>query len=157
MDESRQPGIRLDQVYLESAEFKHRPDFLSMPLQPAPGPLDVQMKLEFRTSADGNSGAIRMTVFTQGEGHYRFSIVVGAILSIVPGHENMSIQEYVNAGAAALLYPFAREVVANVTGRGRFGPVWLHPFNFMAATGASKATKAPEPSRSAARRARTAQ
>jgi preprotein translocase subunit SecB len=30
-----------------------------------------------------------------------------------------------------MLYPFLREAVANLTGRGRFGPVWLNPFNFM--------------------------
>jgi preprotein translocase subunit SecB len=33
----------------------------------------------------------------------------------------------------AMLYPFIREVVANLTIRGRFGPVWLNPFNLRGA------------------------
>jgi preprotein translocase subunit SecB len=32
-----------------------------------------------------------------------------------------------------ILLPFLREVIANFTGRGRFGPVWVNPINFRAA------------------------
>jgi len=49
-----------------------------------------------------------------------------------PGAENMSIATYLTGPATATLFPFVREALANITGRGRFGPVWLKPFNLNA-------------------------
>lgn len=87
-------------------------------------------------AADKRAGVVRMVIKTDNETkpHYEFEVIVAATISVEDGAENMSIEEYVRGGAGrALLYPFAREAVANLTGRGRFGPLWLHPFNFMAA------------------------
>src|SRR5438045_268170 len=114
MDETRQPGITLSQVYLESAFFEHRPGFLSLPAQAPPGALDIEAQLEYRLSEDRKGGAIRLTVLTNpnSDGYYRFKIVMGALLVVQAGAENMTIEEYVQTGAAALLHPFAREAVA---------------------------------------------
>jgi preprotein translocase subunit SecB len=49
----------------------------------------------------------------------------------MPGQENMALKEFFTTGSAhAVLFPFVREAVANITMRGRFGPVWLNPVNF---------------------------
>lgn len=85
---------------------------------------------------DKRAGVVRMVIKTDNETkpHYEFEVIVAATISVEDGAENMSIEEYVRGGAGrALLYPFAREAVANLTGRGRFGHLWLHPFNFVAA------------------------
>jgi preprotein translocase subunit SecB len=63
---------------------------------------------------------------------YNFEVQVAAIVVADPGEENMKPIEYATTHAGSMLYPFAREAVANLTGRGRFGPVWLRPFNFLA-------------------------
>ena len=78
------------------------------------------------------------------DGHYKFEITVVALVGVKPGGSNMSVTEYAQASAAALLYPFARELVANITGRGRFGPLWLLPFNFVAAVAGGGTIRPPE-------------
>jgi len=45
---------------------------------------------------------------------------------------NMPLDRYFTTSGAALLYPFVRQVVADLTSRGRFGPVWLNPMNVTA-------------------------
>lgn len=137
MDRSRQPGIVIHQVYLESARFGHRSDFLSLPAQPAPGELDVEMQAQYMMSEDGQSAVVRLTVHTvqESSGHYNFEVVIGALVGVQEDAQNMPLLAYARTAAPALLYPFAREIVANLTGRGRFGPTWLHPFNFVAALG----------------------
>lgn len=144
MDEERQPGLILSQVYLESASFKHRQDFLSLPPTPAPGELDVHMAAQYLLSDDKKSGVVRLTVSTQADakGHYEFEVTVGALLTVNEGNENLPLEEYARGNAPALLYPFAREAVANLTGRGRFGATWLHPFNFLAALAGEQSGRA---------------
>jgi hypothetical protein len=44
----------------------------------------------------------------------------------------MPLDRYFTTSGAALLYPFVRQVVADLTWRGRFGPVWLNPMNVAA-------------------------
>lgn len=158
-DSGRQPGIELRQIFAESVHFEHRSDSVTLPAHPAPGDLDVQMQVQFRLATDEQSGMLRMLVRTNPEsnGHYTFEIVVVALVGVKQGESNMSVTEYAQASAAALLYPFARELVANLTGRGRFGPLWLHPFNFVAGfTGggtiqpSARSTKAREAKKPAA-------
>lgn len=87
-------------------------------------------------AADKRAGVVRMVVKTDNDSnpHYEFEVIVAATISVEDGAENMGIEEYARGGLGrALLFPFAREAVANLTGRGRFGPLWLHPFNFIAA------------------------
>lgn len=144
MDKARQPGLILSQVYLESAKFEHRPDFLSLPPTPAPGELEVHMAAQYLVSDDKKSGVVRLTVSTNPEvkGHYNFEVIVGALMTVNEGNENLPIEEYARSNAPSLLYPFAREAVANLTGRGRFGPTWLHPFNFLAVMGGQQSGQA---------------
>lgn len=136
MDKAKQPGLLLSQVFLESASFRHRSDFLSLPAHPAPGEIQVVLEAQYMIAADKRAGVIRMVIKTDTENdpHYEFEVIVAATISVEEGAENMTVEEYAQGGSArALLYPFAREAVANLTGRGRFGPIWLHPFNFIAA------------------------
>ena len=145
-DSGRQPGIELRQIFAESVQFEHRADSVALPAHRAPGELDVQTQIQFRLAADERSGMLRMLVRTNpaSNGHYKFEITVVALVGVKPGEANMSVPEYAQASAAALLYPFARELVANLTGRGRFGPLWLHPFNFVAAVAGGSSLRPPE-------------
>jgi len=51
------------------------------------------------------------------------------IVSAVAGAENMTPLDYAQHVAPVTLMPFAREAVANLTMRGRFGPFWVNPSN----------------------------
>ena len=53
-----------------------------------------------------------------------------AVLVSRDAQPNMDPVEYVKSAAGPMLYPFVRETLANITSRGRFGSIWLKPFNF---------------------------
>lgn len=132
-DLTQQPGITIHQVYLESARFSHRADFLALPPNYPIGELQTELTMAFALdSADDSKAALRATLRTmKSDGAYDFEVTVGAVVqaAAVP---NFTVAEYAGTSGAALLIPFLREHVAAITGRGRFGPVWLHPMNILA-------------------------
>lgn len=130
-DESRDAGIRVSQIYLENASFRHREDHLNIPhtTRPDLGPIGVE--LEAGLSPDRGHAIVRVRVATTPDdtGLYAFELSMVALLRADDQHPNMPLEQYVSVAGTTLLYPFLREAVANLTGRGRFGPVWLAPFN----------------------------
>lgn len=57
---------------------------------------------------------------------------MSAILEKIEEHEKFELGTYLTSKGCALLFPFIRETIANLTARGRFGPVWLNPVNVVA-------------------------
>lgn len=135
-DPNKGPGIGVGQVFLEAASFSHRSDFLSLPVKTKPDIGDVAVEVQVGMSADEKAGLVRIRVATKDEGDpvYRVSIQMAASFQQNPGEENMPLPDFLNGPAIAFLYPFVREAFANLTGRGRFGPVWLNPFNVQQAS-----------------------
>lgn len=133
IDAAKQPGIRVAQIFLESASFNHRPDFLEYPPDSTVS-AELDIELESGVSDDGNRARVRIGVATRDDGDalYRFSFVMTALLEAEEQGANFPLSQYVRTNAWALLTPFVREVIANVTSRGRFGPIWLKPMNLLA-------------------------
>lgn len=135
MDPRKQPGIRIAQILLEEASFGHREDFLALsPSTPAEVG-DVQGQLQSGVFHGGTTGFVRIEVKTNPENRpvYNFHLTMLALVSQDEENANLSVEKYVPIAGPTLLYPFLREAVANLTARGRFGPVWLKPFNIKAA------------------------
>ncbi|MBA2527670.1 MAG: protein-export chaperone SecB [Pyrinomonadaceae bacterium] len=137
MDPTKQPGLQFSQIILVGAKFNHRPDVFALP----PTTLVEGMQLHIEAKVGGKPGdphaIIGIRAFTDDDPEllYRFDVEVAALVSQVPNEENLDPYEYAQNMGAAALYPFLRETVASITLRGRFGPVWLKPFNFALAEG----------------------
>jgi preprotein translocase subunit SecB len=137
IDPTKQPGIRIAQIFLERASFEHRPDFLAF--DPATAvETDIELNLSSGLSSDGSLGKIQILVSSKQETEplYRFSFLMTALVEAEEG-ANYPLPEYVKANALGMMFPFVRELVANVTSRGRFGPLWLRPVNLVALTAAA--------------------
>lgn len=134
MNQNKQPGIAIRQIYLEHAEFSHRPDALDLPAETRPSGGTVQMEVGLMHSTTNSDAGIRLSVWTAADAThlYRFRVQLIALATQIEGRENLTAREYVEQFGPSMLYPFARETVANLTMRGRFGPLWLDPFNFRA-------------------------
>jgi preprotein translocase subunit SecB len=141
MDETQPPKIRIAQIFLERASFEHREDSLSFP-PGTPISTEAQITLETGLSEDGSKARIRVSACSKpgSEDLYTFNLLMTALIE-QEGQGNMPLERYLAASAGALVFPFLREAVANLTGRGRFGPVWLNPVNLVA-----MAHQQPEPS-----------
>ena len=134
MDETRDPGIMIGQIYLDRAEFSHREDALGLPTTTRFEP-DLIVQFQGAISPDEKGGFVRITVETKPADRplYNVSVTMMALLQVEENRENLPLRDYVRTAAPAMMYPFLREAVASLTGRGRFGPIWLKPFNVAAA------------------------
>jgi len=144
MDETKQPGLTFGQVALAAVEFRHREDFLAF--APTNRAASMTINVEVRTTLynDGAAAGVSLKVFTdpeEKEAPYHFSIEMVAVIESVPSQENLPPDEYVKTLGATTLYPFLREFLANLTMRGRFGPVWLNPLNIQALRPTSDTTE----------------
>ena len=134
MDPSKPPGILIAQILLERAVFDHREDFLALPPNTPLGAPTITLTTTAGESPDKKRGIIKLRVQTRREQRplYNLDVEMTALVEAEHGKENMPIEQYVRSSGPATLFPFIRQVVADLTSKGRFGPIWLSPVNFVA-------------------------
>lgn len=133
MDETRQPGILIGQIYVERAEFSHREDALNLPPNTQFQP-NLQVRFQGGVGPDEKTGFVRISVQTRADDKplYNIALTMIALLLVDGKKKNLPLKDYVRGAGPVMLYPFAREAVAGLTWRGRFGPIWMNPFNLSA-------------------------
>lgn len=129
MDPNRQPGITIERIVLVEAHFLHRDLW-----RPQPKGKLHHIDVEATTMApeDPNAAAgmlLRVKTSDDDTGNYIIDVQMLAMVKSEQDARNFSPTEYVATAGAAMLFPFVREVVANLTAKGRWGPVWIKPFN----------------------------
>lgn len=138
-------GLSIGQIVLEHAQFAHRPDYL----QYAPTSLadtqlatDVQIRVLEGVLASGDHTPGRaiagvtvrvITKETDPPPLYQFDVAVTALVIANSSEATIPPLEFIGQSGFATLFPFVRETVANLTMRGRFGPIWLPPINIRSA------------------------
>ena len=132
-------AITLAQVYLVSAEFKHNGNPLALP-QNTPHQVNqvgVQTALMELTKNEVWQILVTVANLPTEDSLYQFKVELAAIVARSGDAPQMENNHLLEVGTA-FIYPFARETVANLTMRGRFGPIWLNPFNVRAALEANR-------------------
>ncbi len=134
MDTSKQPGLQIAQVLLLSAQFSHREDALAIVANTVIENLTVPDRSQGcrKTRRPNCRVALRASTEKDQDQLYKFDIEIAAVVTRVPGEENLDPFEYAAGMGPAAFFPFLREAVANITMKGRFGAVWLKPMNFTA-------------------------
>jgi preprotein translocase subunit SecB len=125
------PQIQLAQILLERGEFSHREDYLTVPVgTPASGG-DVQIEIQVQLANDRTKVLTRLRAHThtQKEPLYRFDVVMVLLAEVASAPISEAVDRYITGSTVGFLVPFLREAVANLTSRGRFGPLWLQPIN----------------------------
>jgi preprotein translocase subunit SecB len=145
-DAAKAPGIRIAQIFLEQMRFAHRPDALTLPPTTRADVGDVEVYIEAGIHPDGKRGLARLRVSTEpvNKPIYDVSVTVAGLFAVSEAEPNMPLADFMYDAAPALLYPFAREAFANVTMRGRFGPVWLNPINARVMSGRNLQAQPPQ-------------
>src|SRR4029077_15802182 len=136
-------------IYVNHVSFSHRPEAMSLPPTTSVSLDKIKLEIQVGEREDRKAAICTLRVWTDPDDPkalYQFSVEMVATASAVEGEENLPPAEYLRTSGPATVYPFLRELVANITARGRFGPIWLKPFNFQALEGTWKGPrKAPPP------------
>lgn len=128
MDPSKDPGIQIVKMFIDTCVFGHQPDPLMLPENAAPKITGFDTEVSLKEM--GDRGICQVMLSTHPGSSYELKLGMTALVRVIPGQENMTIREYLASGnCVAALFPFLREAIANITGRGRFGPVFLDPIN----------------------------
>jgi preprotein translocase subunit SecB len=131
MDATKQPGIRIGQIFLGRTMFEYTSDPLSLP--PNTGVTEANTLTNVTVGMDEAEkiGVITLTISSAPDSASPYRLHLEMIGLVERATEDaMALREYLAKAGPATIYPFAREAVANLTMRGRFGPIWLGPMNF---------------------------
>ena len=126
--------LKIAQIVLERADFKHRDDYVNLPPTTSVESgvhLDVQM---LRPESDPEAAVlVRLTAKSAENAIYQFTVTYVLFYLTEREVEDAALDDLdrrLLVTGSTMLFPFIRETVANLTGRGRFGPSWLAPANF---------------------------
>lgn len=120
MDESKQPGIIFDKVYLSKLNFEF----------PDVKPKDFDYDLNFSDTYKINGETL---IFTLSIKLYDgFQLELTGIFKTIEGEENLDLKQFAKVNAPAFLFPFAREVISSITSRTPLPHLLLPPINLVA-------------------------
>jgi protein-export chaperone SecB len=134
MSQSAETNIQIGQIFVSELSFSHRGQPQQMPTNTPIGELPLALEVSIATDGDGKKAFVVLRVMTRDDEDpiYRFSVTMMGIIWMT-GEQTLDddpFKRYLYQGAPATMYPFMRECIANLTSRGRFGPVWVKPMNF---------------------------
>jgi preprotein translocase subunit SecB len=136
MDTTKQPGLRVNQIFIRAVSFEHREDALSLPPSTSVGETTVSISMQHGIAEGGAAGFVAIRVASDNEKNplYRFDLEMTALISEEESAKNLPVEEYLKKHGPGLLFPFVREALASITARGRFGAIYLRPFNLRMGT-----------------------
>jgi len=127
--------LTIAQVVLEDATFEHRRDYLSLPQNTAVAQSQVTFTTEVGRADQNPNGAayVRLAAKSAEDAIYLFDISY-VVFYLMEWEEGETVPDDLDRRlmitGSTMLFPFVREVMANLSGRGKFGPTWLAPINF---------------------------
>ncbi|MBN2072537.1 MAG: protein-export chaperone SecB [Actinobacteria bacterium] len=120
MDKNKQPGIKFLRVFLSKLKYE----------LPKVKPKDFEYNLDFTDSFQikGN----RLIYIFDISLYDRFQLELTAVFETIKGEENLDLEQFANINAPAFIFPFAREVISNITSRTPLPNLLLPPVNLIA-------------------------
>ena len=99
-------------------------------------PLDVgnlEVKVAASRLRDETKGVVRVRVCTMPENKPMYNLDVSYVgLFRSEDSTILPFEDFLAGGGVTILVPFVRQILADVTQKGRFGPLWLDPINVVA-------------------------
>jgi len=129
MDKSKQPGIRFIRVFLSKLNYE----------LPQVKPRDFKYNLNFLDTYKIEGKKLICTLAVQL--YDRFQLELTGIFETIEGEENLDLEQFAKVNAQALLMPFAREIISNITSRTPLPHLLLPPINLVALKKKAKSKK----------------
>jgi preprotein translocase subunit SecB len=129
MDKSKQPGISFDGVFLSELKYE-------LPKIP---PKEFSYDVEFSSKHKIAKG--KLNFFLTIRLYDGFELEITGIFSTIKGKGNLKLEEFADMQAPALLMPFAREIISNITSKAFVPHLLLPPTNIFALSKKPKKAK----------------
>lgn len=122
MDKNKPNGIRFDAVFLSELLFK-------LPNVP---PDKFQYNLNFNSNYSIDTEKQKLIYCLQVKLFEGFEISITGIFSTIKGEENLDLTAFSESNAPALIMPFLRQIVHDITSKSPLPPLLLPPINIFA-------------------------
>lgn len=134
MAQSAGTGLSISQIILSAVELRHRGDALQLPASTRQPTANVDVEINLHGDAESKVAALAIRVKSRNDENplYHLDITLLGIVESQGESVGLTPHSFLVQGGVSMLFPFVREAVANITMRGRFGPIWLNPINVRA-------------------------
>ena len=139
MKQSEQQGIEFDSYIFEKVNFNVNPNFIF-----PDGGLPINFGVEFSNSIDDVKKRLKTTltiiVIYKGIKNPPIDVTVSiaGYFSMDKSGDIHILEEFSQVNAPAFLFPFAREIIANLSLNSGFPPLLIPPTNLRALIGTKK-------------------
>lgn len=136
MKKNDHQGIAFQRLILEKVDFEVNPDF-AFGGEPLAVAMDVNADAFFSEDKKSLRSVLTTNIALSGAepSPMKIIVAVAGYFSLKDDHSTSVLEEFAEIQAPALLFPFMREVVANLTMRTDFPPLLLPPANIWALLG----------------------
>jgi preprotein translocase subunit SecB len=128
MDSTKAPGIRIDQIIVEGFSFKKNEQLdLGKTYN-----VNIAISNNFQPHPDGDKARLIETVkiSEQSSNLFELELSYGLYAAIIESERNMTLQEFMENNAPAIVYQFARETILTMTQKAGI-PLVLPPMNLI--------------------------
>mgnify|MGYP000980443844 CR=1 FL=1 len=128
MDKTKQPGISFDDIILAEEEFWR--DYN------VPAKLEVRLDIDLNVNTANNIAemktVLKLIPDNKEQESLRLICKFVGFFSVIPGEENMDIEQYLMKNAPALMFPYIREHIYTITQKSGIPAIRIPPLNVMA-------------------------
>ena len=126
MDEKKQPGIHFKNVIVKDLSFSREPAVIDN------CQLDFKFGCQKSISEDRKKLVVLLEGSVKAESSFDIKCSVIGFFEIDDEAKNMSLEQFAEDNAPALLFPYLREVISTTTLKAGMNPVFLPPINIRA-------------------------
>ncbi len=126
MDEKKQPGIFFENIILKDLKFSRSPKGVEKP------DIDIEFKVNSTISEDKNLLIIEIfTHLKDKKESFELDFAMIGRFGVISDKENMSLDQFIKVNGPALMVPYIRETISNITMRSGLKPVIIPPINIV--------------------------
>lgn len=124
MDESKEPGILINNIILKELNFSRGPN-----TSPSPQ-LIVNFQINRTIFQDKKMLNLEMVCTLNNEQEmFNLKCIMIGIFSQIPGKENMTLEQFSETNAPAIIIPYIREIISSTTLKAGMAPIIIAPIN----------------------------
>jgi|JFJP01.1.fsa_nt_gi preprotein translocase subunit SecB len=127
------PQIAIHNIQLQHIRFDRNPNFY---IEHENSHIPIRYNISIEHEYHQAHLIVHVKVKSPGEEEDRtlpfyFEIVIAGDFKLIGEVEDSMIHQYANINCPAIIFPYLREILADITRRAGFPPLHLQPVNFM--------------------------